>query len=496
MVTAQQQLPPSVINALLSNAITSRREECRADFFTFFKVMWSTVCEEKYKYNWHHKYLCRELQKVGMKIVNREEKEYDLVINIPPGETKSIIVNQLFPVWLWVQDPTIRIISTSHGKELSTFNAMKSKDCLRSELFNLLFDEIELKEDMSGKGHYMNDHGGERLATSVESKITGFHAHIRIYDDLVDANLMDSSAQINMAKGHMDAMSSRSTDEKITTNIMIMQRLAVNDPTTYALEKWGVVKQIVLPAEDKFEIKPAFLKRFYIKQGGLLNPQRKDRAILKKKFDEVGSIKYNAQFGQKTERREGKLIHPGMFDVVTEIELFTRFSDEDRRSFLVTKKYATADLAYTVKTKNDPSGILIFKYWNNFFYLLDFHEWRKEAPDLVNSTKELYINDDIDRVQIENKASGLSIAQTLRRKGVNAVDYKQSNVDKGARILDKQGFLESNRMVIVINSKNQARMNKFLDYLCAFPDETVPDEAVDTLEMAINSVLNKKRKWR
>ena len=43
-------------------------------------------------------YLCGELQRLSVSIVERRSKPYDLIINIPPGTTKSTIVTVMWPV--------------------------------------------------------------------------------------------------------------------------------------------------------------------------------------------------------------------------------------------------------------------------------------------------------------------------------------------------------------------------------------------------------------
>ena len=86
-------------------------------------------CHDEYEsipvFNWHIPYLCEELQKLSKYIVHREPKPYDLIVNIPPGTTKSTIVTIMWPVWLWTQDPTIRIITNSYSGGLSIEHATK-----------------------------------------------------------------------------------------------------------------------------------------------------------------------------------------------------------------------------------------------------------------------------------------------------------------------------------------------------------------------------------
>ncbi len=40
------------------------------------------------------------MQELSYYIVNRLPKPYDLIINVPPGSTKSTITTIMFPVWL------------------------------------------------------------------------------------------------------------------------------------------------------------------------------------------------------------------------------------------------------------------------------------------------------------------------------------------------------------------------------------------------------------
>jgi hypothetical protein len=60
---------------------------CRESFFEFVKEFWSTVIPEAPRWNWHIRKLCQEAQRVAERVFNGDAKEYDLVINIPPGTT-------------------------------------------------------------------------------------------------------------------------------------------------------------------------------------------------------------------------------------------------------------------------------------------------------------------------------------------------------------------------------------------------------------------------
>ena len=66
----------------------------------------------------------------------------------------------MFPVWLWTLDATIRIITNSYSGGLSIEHATKSKDIIQSDKFKMLFPEIQIRKDKSGKQNYENTQTG------------------------------------------------------------------------------------------------------------------------------------------------------------------------------------------------------------------------------------------------------------------------------------------------------------------------------------------------
>jgi hypothetical protein len=80
-------------------------ELCKRSFYYFFKFFWDEVISEDPIYNWHIEYLCDELQKVVERVIRREAKLHDVLINIPPGTTKTTIATIMLPAWAWTIDP-------------------------------------------------------------------------------------------------------------------------------------------------------------------------------------------------------------------------------------------------------------------------------------------------------------------------------------------------------------------------------------------------------
>lgn len=114
-------------------------ELCRRSFFRFVQEFWDVVIPEEPVYNWHIEYLCGELQYLNSFVVARKPKPYDLVINIPPGTTKSTIVMQMYNAWVWTIDPKQRFISSSYSDEISLASSVKTRDIITSEKYRKLF---------------------------------------------------------------------------------------------------------------------------------------------------------------------------------------------------------------------------------------------------------------------------------------------------------------------------------------------------------------------
>ncbi len=96
---------------------------------------------------------------LAISYAERRKKPYDIIINIPPGSTKSTIVTIMWHAWLWTQDARLRIISNSYSGDLSLEHASKSKDIITSDLYRTLFPEVVIRHDKSGKGSYENIKG-------------------------------------------------------------------------------------------------------------------------------------------------------------------------------------------------------------------------------------------------------------------------------------------------------------------------------------------------
>lgn len=455
-------------------------DQCRKSFFFFVQTFWDVIIKEEPTYNWHIPFLCEELQKLSVSIVERKPKPYDLIVNIPPGTTKSTIVTIMWPVWLWVQDATLRIITNSYSGGLSIEHATKSKDIIQSDKFRALFPHIQIRKDKSGKQNYENTETGYRYATSTGATITGFHAHVIINDDPVNPKQAESEPLRVQANEHTKTLSSRKVDKANTPVVTIMQRLHEEDVTGYMLKKKGEnIRHICLPAEDCNDVKPAELRKNYI--DGLLDPKRLNRIVLQEAMVDLGSRGYAGQYMQTPSADGGNIIKENWFRRISYADFRALRFNEPIHFFL--------DTAYDEKKKktdNDPSGIMAACRIRNSIYITHAKKVWKEFPDLLKFLPEyLYANDydeNQSTLRVEPKANGKSVVQQLEESTDLNVTYTPTPSDsKGVRLHGISPKVECGRVYIVEGDWN----DEFVDEVCGFPTKA-HDEYVDLLVYAVN----------
>jgi hypothetical protein len=228
-------------------------ELCKRSFFFFFKQAWKILePATPLDLNWHHEFICDVLQKEFERWLRGEPKTQDIIINVPPRTTKSLIVNVCFPVWCWLKHPPTRIISSSHGLTLSTRQTVKSRTVMNSEWFKNLFGDVfTMKDDENKKSFYVNDQTGMRMATSTNSSVTGEGCNIFIYDDSLNPEKANSTVEREaMITWYKETSYNRLNDQSKDFRIVIEQRLHERDLTGYLLDKspeqW---RHICIPAE-------------------------------------------------------------------------------------------------------------------------------------------------------------------------------------------------------------------------------------------------------
>lgn len=294
-----------------------KAELCKRSLFYFVKEFWGVINTNDYVHNWHIEYLCDEVQKVLTWVLKDEPKEYDLIVNVPPGTSKSTIITRMACAWLWANDDRKTIITNTIDSKNATEFSTSTRDIIQSEKYQLYFPHVQIRRDVSAKTFYQSANGGRRYSLTTRGSKTGKHADVLIDDDPMDYETANSPQEAKQCIEGFKALQTRKKDKAKVPYILVMQRLSSNDTTAHAIKSLDKVKHICLPAEDIHNnINPPELREKYV--NGLLDPLRLSKEILNSQrrglsddSKPISDIAYNIQFNQVSQTIEG-LMYPNL----------------------------------------------------------------------------------------------------------------------------------------------------------------------------------------
>lgn len=225
-----------------------RGELCKRSLARFVKEAWHVLEPgAELVWNWHLDAICEHLQAVTDGRIKR------LLINVPPGHMKSMLVNVFWPAWVWLHKPTWRAWFASYAADLSIRDSTKCRDLVVSDWYQAAFaPDWSFAPDQNAKSYLKNTAKGERLALSLKGKGTGLRGDAGVFDDPLNADKGGYTAEalqevIDWWDGRM---SSRLNDLKTGAFVGIMQRLHERDLVGHLMSKKGERWELLcLPTE-------------------------------------------------------------------------------------------------------------------------------------------------------------------------------------------------------------------------------------------------------
>lgn len=404
------------------------------------------VYQPRYTPGWHIDALAEHLQAVAEGQIKR------LLINIPPGTSKSVVTCVLWPAWLWARDPSMRYIFSSYSEEFTKRDTRKAKELLTSNWYRTLFPHVVLKSSPDTMMEHHTTAGGERHGASTQSGVTGKHVHGVVEDDplkLQDAQ--SRRARDEAWNYHTQALGFRLLPEA-GWRVVVMQRLHEDDPSgrILAANKAGDVgeqyEHLMLPMEferarkcityiRKPDAEPTPLFEDPRKQEGeLLWPARMGPIFVaeKKSPQGLGAYGYAGQAQQRPAPAAGGIIqrtwlryytdHPPISEMVLEQSWDLIFSDDGPGSYVVGQVWG----------QHGANHYLLHQYRNRVDFVSTLHAvlaMTRAWPTAM-------------RKKVEKKANGAALLAVLGAKvpGMIPITPKGS---KGARTLAVSPLFEA-----------------------------------------------------
>lgn len=201
-------------------------------FYRYVQKAWNLVePTQPFTPNWHIEELCRTLEDCYYEKVKR------LIVNVPPGTAKSLIVNVFFPTWVWAKNARKRFLTASYSQSLTMRDNLRARQIIESPWFQDRWP-VHMMEDQNAKGRYNTTEHGWRIATSVNGQGIGEHPDFIIIDDPTNAQQAESEVERSNANSWFD----NTISTRLGRNpciIVIMQRLHMNDLSGHLLARGG-----------------------------------------------------------------------------------------------------------------------------------------------------------------------------------------------------------------------------------------------------------------
>ncbi len=274
--------------------LETQRQYYSRSFANFIAAAWSVVDSKPFRPNWHIGVVADHLQAVADGRITR------LLINIPPGMAKSLIVGVMFPAWLWTRDPTKRIISASNSIKLASRDSRKTRNLIMSPWYQRLWP-TELRDDENQKTAFENSHKGAREAMSFNS-LTGSRANFVVLDDVHTVKGAKSAAdRQTTVETFLESVPNRVNDPETDAIIVVMQRLHEEDVSGAILDRPDLgYDHLCIPMESEGPRAPTSIGWVdHREPGELLFPKHLNAAAIVKIKASMGPFAFAGQYQQR-----------------------------------------------------------------------------------------------------------------------------------------------------------------------------------------------------
>ena len=428
--------------------------------------------------------MCEHLEAVSAGEIKR------LLINVPPGFMKSMLLNVWWPAWEWgaLNRPDLRYVSFSYSSTLTERDNEKFGYLLASLEYQTLYgDRVSLTKE--GVGRIANTARGWKFASSVGGVGTGERGDRILSDDLHKVSEAESElVRKGVAQWFRESMQNRLNDLAAGAIVVLGQRVHEADVSGVIIDEYPDYVHFCVPMEfdSRRPCETVIGWRDPREDDGELAwPERYPESVL-------GPFKsrpylWAGQYQQAPSPRGGGIIleeYWRIWDREAMAANDVKIGNFPNFDFVV----ASYDGAQDIKKENDFSALVIIGVWIETSEeqryseqfgtprLMLIHAWQKRLTlhgntDLVQLPGETkaefeerrkrnwglieWIAADckrfnVDQLIIENKANGFGVASEMRRlfsrERWQVVMHDPGRLDKVARAYTVQPFFADGGM--------------------------------------------------
>lgn len=299
-----------------SDWVAFDREISRRSLSDFLKLAWPVLEPgQPYVHGWHMDAMAEHLEAVATGELTR------LLINIPPGASKSTLCAVIYPAWLWGPNgkASCRFIGASHEQSLAIRDNRKCRFLIESDWYQRRWP-TKLTSDQNEKTYFENADTGFRQATAVAS-MTGRRGDVILWDDPHSPEKAYSDAHRETAvRVFQETLPTRLNNPDRSAIIVVMQRLHEDDVSGHILSTESGYDHLCLPMEferDRKCVTSIGWQDPRQKEGDLLFPERFPAAVVERDKRSMGSFAAAGQLQQRPAPRGGGMFKRHWFEVVS-----------------------------------------------------------------------------------------------------------------------------------------------------------------------------------
>lgn len=402
------------------------RAECEQSFAFFARYFFKARKGTKFILSDHHKQIIADLEDLYYGRVQ------NLIINCPPRYSKTELCIVLFVAWCYAKNAKCEFMHLSYSAQLAMVNSDAIREVVKSKEYQQLWSTITIRPNADSKQAWDTAAGGRFYAQQAGGSVTGFGAGrmdewdgetftfsgcLLIDDPLKPDDARHETLREGVNRRWSETIQSRRNSPR-TPTLCIMQRIHKADFTATLASDPDF---IAAPGGFRHTKMQALIDEGLPTERALWPAKHTVEALkaMRDKRNEQGDINpvaresFDAQYQQEPTPIGGGLIKSAWWRY---------YADRDDVLRRCTAFWITADTAYTEDTANDPTSVQLWgAEGTKRLYLIDrIHGWW-EFPDLVKKVNAFWAKwPRAKRLYIENKATGISLAQTIKKNSTRA----------------------------------------------------------------------------
>lgn len=437
--------------------------------------------------------VCAALQAVADGRIRR------LGICQPPGTAKSVLGAVAFPAYLQLASGgTERVMCGSFSHSFALRDATRCRDLMQSDAYReLVAGEFAIRRFPDRVDDFWLTNGGRRMIVSPGGATMGERCTVQVIDDALSSNQAYSeSAKREARRWVSTALTSRLEDQERNRRVMIMQRLATDDPMAWAIERgWKILDLTAIlgrdanlqPVEEApcelYDDAGALVWRDERKPGDTVSPLLTERA-LKELREDMGAAAFAAQYLQKPQDAGAAIFHRAWFGRSDPLPRCDR-------------EVIALDASFK---EGDDSDFAVIQAWGasgDDRYLLE--QWRRRAGfvDTLAAMRDVRARHPSARVLVEAAANGHAIIDQLGRElGAGVVEAVPATGGKMPRWQAVAPICERGKVVAQSCARwdGDGGLDAWLGEVCAAPNGD-HDDQVDAMAYALVALDERGSEW-